>query len=738
MYGPFNDSVLFIMASGNPELQGLVRRYIRNIIEKGEFEGYKGRRKSFLKLLFGEYYHRTGDPTVLPHLERICNETHRTDYSWPPPNRDRYGLYPDSHMPSTMGLVLANEAGLLEDKNQLLFDLKYLNVGRAEYGWVKYFGYADMTQQARQCSGPPEITEEQKKTGMYSNMNGKLGTAAALFSMVDGYEKSVNACAVRCVYSFNRTHVGHGGVWYNGFWTPIGASHAGPEKFTHFLKGQQWWRELYRDHTGAMWQTGNARGKSDTFGTGFAIHRVMHERRLRMFGAPRSYFCPDPPASMKPALAAHRKRDYAQAEQLTLKLIADGKVPAAASDRVNHFLNTVRTLKESVEYDLTFTEKLLQKENYLLASVELPQLQMVVSPGNPRLKAIVRALESTKAKAQIASYRPPKGGGGKGSMARAQAAMRGDFQKELASIVALVKDPVEHRGPWIAGKHLQYPTYSENESSRWRLKKLSTLEDAPTAWEQPTFDDSQWEEIVLPAKTHAKRDKGPQPVLLRTRFEIKETSAFKSLRIRMNASRKTFGSNFTSNLTFYLNGEVVAVGVSEQFTSVAFDLKPKSLALLRKGTNTLAISVYRVGNTSFTARLEGLLKDPTQRVENPPRQKEQQKEGRRNASKTQPKTTSTTNQAHQEVVFMLDHLKKVQPRVKIGSKVFSGIKVHDYLAAVYEKHKSKVTSSDVFLSKIASKTQEGQVYYVVDDKGSTTTLKSWLAKSLARMKRGSR
>jgi hypothetical protein len=69
--------------------------------------------------------------------------------------------------------------------------------------------------------------------------------------------------------------------------------------------------------------------------------------------------------------------------------------------------------------------------------------------------------------------------------------------------------------------------------------------------------------------------------------------------------------------------------------------------------------------------------------------------------------------------------------------VFPGIQIHNYLAAVHEKQKSKVTSSDIFLNKIASKTRTGRVYCVLDDKGNRTTLKSWLAKSLVRMKKGS-
>ena len=145
-----------------------------------------------------------------------------------------------------------------------------------------------------------------KVVDMANSMNGKLGTAAALFSLLDGYGKAVTHCSHRCAYAFNKTRTGHGGAWFNNYWTPIGAFHAGQEKFQHFMKGQQWWRELYRDHTGAVWQAHNAKGKASVLGVGFVAHRVAHHKRLRMYGAPRSAFGPNPPAYLKPALAAHR------------------------------------------------------------------------------------------------------------------------------------------------------------------------------------------------------------------------------------------------------------------------------------------------------------------------------------------------------------------------------------------------------------------------------------------------
>jgi Family of unknown function (DUF6288)/Beta-galactosidase jelly roll domain len=649
MFGPWNDSVLFLLASGNPEMQGLVRRYIRKTTkdldawkswnqERGLELTYNGWGIAYFKMLYAEYYHRTGDPTVLPYLEdnyfnrgpnpnkaqpggEVKPQT-EDRWSWPPIQPTGYGTHPNGQMVGTMGNILASEAGLNINKAKIVYDLKYLYIKRAEYGHVAYNGYGAQPIERRQVEEPLEITPENKADGSYSSMNGKLGAAAALFSMVTGYEKAVDMCSIRCVYAFNHTNRGHGGIWFNGFWTPIGAYHAGPEKFTEFMKKQQWWRELYRDHTGAMWETGNAKEKKDTLSTGFAIHWAMPRKKLRMFGAPRSMFCTDAPAYMKEALAAHRNRDYASAEQLTLKLQASGTVPPADKARVDHFLDSVKTLKASVEHDLAFTEGLLKKGNYALAGVELPQLEMVVSPGDPRLKAIAKALESTQAKAHIAAAIEQKEQAQKahlGNKGAAKAEVKDDFQEELASLFPLVKDGQGYEAPKGARTRTKgdgYPFYSKKELPPWRrlqmecwtnapqmqgltnVPQMRSLADAPQGWEQPNFDDSKWKTVTLPSTWPRFSS-----VLLRTTFNVEDVNAFTSLRVRGTANRM-------SNMTLYLNGEIVAKVIPSLW--MQFDLRPEALKVLKKGKNTLALYIHRDKETrNFSLRLEGILKNPS-------------------------------------------------------------------------------------------------------------------------------
>ena len=642
-YGPWNANILFLLASGNPELQGLVRRYIRQklderfITNESERKGSRDRRhnigvpaerggigwtEGYLSMLLGEYYHRTGDPTVLPYLEwmvdmfalgqtqppdgnpyknvlavsdeqvgsfrggRRTPGTEMMGQPKPPTWRTDYGLMPACEMPGVMGFIYAKQAGLKVDDFVLGRALRHLNYKRAEHGFVLY-GYFGLRRDA-----PEPIDPEERAKGLVISMNGKLGTAAALFSLLDGYDRAVANCSERCVYAFNKTRTGHGGAWFNNYWTPIGAYHAGKEKFQHFMKGQQWWRELYRDHTGAVWQAHNAKGKASVLGVGFVAHRVAHHKRLRMHGAPRSAFGPNPPACLKPALAAHRKRDYALAEKLIQKELAEKKVAAKDLPMVRHFLDSVQTVRKSIEYDLSYTEDALKRGEYYLANLELPQLKMVVAPENPRLKAIVAALASEEVPARLAeALKKAKDAERLIQQQKNQARTDGkNAQKELQKrLVTLVKDAGGYRG---------YPIFAEDQASPWRMKAVENPSLAPEGWFKPAHDDSGWDKVTLPTAwppAHAG--------LLRTTFEVEDVKAYESLQVRAILYKQ-------ENLRVYLNGHLVAKVNNIPKTPISFPLTPYAVELLRNGSNTLAVtSEHGKRWVEFRLRLEGLLKD---------------------------------------------------------------------------------------------------------------------------------
>ena len=619
-YGPWNDNILFLMASGNPELQGLVRRYIRRKVdqvvawkagETGVYNTFNGWGHGYLAMLFGEYYHLTGDRTVLPALEHLIGQTQseqikRRDAdpdNWPGTAPTRYGLHPAGQMPSVIGAVLAKEAGAAVDEQVLAFDIDYLHEKRAENGWILYNGYSPFLISSRQISEPPSIDSKAQAAGRLSSMNGKLGTGAALFSLMEGYDQAVHECAIRCASAYNKTRTGHGGAWFNNFWTPIGAHHAGKENYQFFMKGQQWWRELYRDHSGAVWQAHNAKGKASVLAVGFATHRVAHHQRLRILGAPRSAYAMNPPTYLKAALAAHGKRDYDLASKLIQKELSGDKIPEEERRMVHHFLNSVQTLRKSIEHDLAYTEGLMEKGEIYLASLEYPQLKMVVDPDNAQLKAIaaiidseegvkkvVEALNAAKQAEQLARKQASE-------KRAAEAAARKSstvWTDENDRLVTFLKDG---KATFGSTRRSRVDSFPKAQWAPWRVAIVETPAHAPEGWMKAGYDDSSWEETTLPTVWHPGHTG-----LLRASFDVEDSEAIAGLQVRAVTYK-------LKDLKIYLNNELVAHinGMDKQHI---FPLNDYALAQLKNGRNEIAIYAdHGARYVDFSFRLEGRLKN---------------------------------------------------------------------------------------------------------------------------------
>jgi hypothetical protein len=588
--GFLDSDLYFLMASGNPEHQGLVRRVIYSKLASMHPLQPADPNKpannwniGYASMLLGEYYHMTGDRNVLPYLKNLTEWASMTQIKAPEPTQvtwevahteeqvggwrqrynpmgaDRwksgYGLMPHAGMACVMGMLLADEAGLDIDKKAMERGLVHFNKRRAEYGDVIYW-YHPLRRE-----GPKPINPEAEAGGLISSMNGKLGTAAALFSMVN-YTATTEICSRYCVYGFNNTRHGHGGMFFNNFWTPIGAHASGENGFKHFMKGQSWWRELYRRHDGSFTQAGRG-----GIGVAYALHRVAPRKRLRMLGATRTAFGANPPDYLKPALDAHRKRDYVLAEHLVQKEMKGRIIPAEDQPLVDHLLQTVQMLKESIEHDLNYTEQLIKEDKYYYASVELQQLKGVVAQGNPRLQAIEKALGSPQAKAKMKI--PP---------------VKNDTQQEQKEIKAAKVAKAKTEKAWVclmtevgADKQSSLGKVSEKDASRWRMKVFEKREHAPKGWTTGNFDDKKWDEATLPISWRVSH-----AALLRGTLIVEDKDAFDALRFRGMFMRQ-------QNIEIYINGELVAQINNSSGSLITHKLTNYALKLLRNGENTIAI-----------------------------------------------------------------------------------------------------------------------------------------------------
>jgi sialate O-acetylesterase len=580
--GKLNSDLFFLLASGTPEYQGVVRRAIYSMIARMDPKpvtpgmSSKPWATGHDSMLLGEYFNATGDRNVLPYLKYqadLSAESQLKPQSETPPTKEAaqsneqvggwrhnypgnperwqsgYGLLPHAGMSCVMGMQLAKEAGLDIDELALARGIRHFNYKRGEYGFILY-SYSNLRRE-----GPPTMRPDLEQNGMLWSMNGKLGMAASLFNMLDGYNDSTDICARYCVYGYNNTRGGHGGMFFNNFWTPVGAWAAGEQAMKHFMKGQTWWRELFRRSDGSFNQAGRG-----SIGIAYALPYVAPQKGLRMLGAPRSAFGTNCPAYLKPAVDAHRQRDYARSEALVRDYIDNNVLPPDDVPVVDHFLAAVQRLRKSIAFDLDYIDTLIAEKKYAYAVNELAQLKGILPPNHERLVAIETRLASPEGQAGIAAHQT--------QCKDEQAAIK-------ATLAAATPKPDKRK--WT-------PVMAESHGSRpgdpWALKLVEHSSHAPENWMQPSFDDSDWNTTTLPTSWMMYHT-----ALFRGTFSVDDASAVDGLRLRGQLFQQ-------ANVRIYLNGKLVAK-IDEIGRGVGDTVAPLTdygISLLKNGENTIAIA----------------------------------------------------------------------------------------------------------------------------------------------------
>ncbi len=572
--GFLHTDLLFLLASGNPEHQGLVRRAVYRMLDRLNpvpvTSGMDSRpwHTGHDSMLLGEYFHATGDRNVLPYLKYLADlsaesqlkpqdetppykEAAQTEeqvggwrHRYPAdPNRWKsgYGLLPHVNMACVLGMQLALEAGLEIDELALKRGIHHAREGRAEHAFLLY-SYHNLRRTA-----PIPVNPDAEAAGLLCTMNGTVSMAAALFRLLDDHQPA-DICARTSVYAFNNTRHGHGGMFFNNYWTPIGAWSSGEEGFKHFMQNQTWWRELFRRHDGSFNQVGRG-----GIGIAYATPYVASQRRLRILGAPRSAFGTDIPAFLEPAVAAHRDRNYALCEQLIVEHRESHTVAPADRIVMDQLLESVRTLQASIAHDLALTERLIEEGKYFYASLELPQLKGVVAPDDPQLQAILAVLASPDGRSAIAAHRRQ---------------VEREPRREPDGALRKLEDR-NATGKWI----------DLVTDRNWKMRVVEHISHAPESWVANDFDDKGWNDAVLPISWTMYHT-----ALFRRTFTVEDKNAFDGLRL----SGRFFQQ---ANVVVYLNGELVAK-IDEMHRGIGQTYAPFTdfgLGMLRNGENTIAV-----------------------------------------------------------------------------------------------------------------------------------------------------
>lgn len=599
----FADALL-LLGAGSPEYQGLVRRYvyarmagwdpaerIDPVNRQGIIQPWG---PSAEALLVGEYYLATGDKNVLPFLKHCCDRLGATQLKyatrptpWPSALKGQvggwrhnlyggqtYGTMPCVGIPATLGFMFAKEAGVeydlaIYDRAVKWFIHNGVKVGKVGYGF-----------HAEPVTTPMTIDPDKLKSGMFFTNNGAISGGAVLFDLL-GDASTSHRCSFLSVYAYNNTHEGHGGNFWNNFWTPLGARVHGAKSFQTFMKGNRWYQELQR-----MYFHGRDQGNAG-MGAGQFLALVAPRERLRILGAPPSVFAANPPETLRPAIDAYHARDYSGCDAKVDALIQTGVLIGEDLRKARQLKAASQLLRQSIAHDLAKVRGLIADGKFYEASLDVPQLSGVVGPGNAELAAILQALRSPDAHARLAE----------------------DKKRYDAHIKALAFDrlipetPAEDKGAWqlltTQSTDAHYPVgqVPQAQATPWRLKVVESLAQAPQEWTTSNFEDTSWTPTTLPISWHLNHI-----ALLRAPFEIKDKDAVKALRIRNWTFRQ-------QDMVIYINGTAVAkISNAAAESSLTIPLNEAAVNALRNGRNTIAATYknnWRWGRYTRQIELDG-------------------------------------------------------------------------------------------------------------------------------------
>jgi len=570
--GFLNGDALFLMAAGNPKYQGLVRRAIyarmKNINPAEPINPGKAGQSWYNAadaFLFGEYYLATGDRNVLPYLQNFCDRLAATQNplgGWRHnfPGGATYGLIPNAGLPGVMGMYFGMQAGL--PINQKCYDLamKHFTHNRAETG-CQIYGFGDCERPI-----PPPLDPALMATGSLWTYNGGLSASAILMKMV-GNHRAAHLCSLMSVYSWNNTFEGHGGNYWNNFWSPLGAyTHSRPA-FIHFWKNYRWYRECNRMFDGSLIQHEDGR-----VGAATGLVLVAPRQRLQIVGAPRSPFAADAPELLKPALTAYHAKNYAECEKLTTDLLATGSITKDIRPTVEFLGRAARELQASIAADISRVEELVKQGQFYKASMEMPQLWGVLPSGNTRLTAIEQALAASGADEKLRQQKIEQ----EALVEKAKVDAKNEGTTESPRNWECLTTEISTKLSKASGPGKVAP----EQASQWRMQIVENMVQAPTDWNKPGFDDSAWNQTQLPVSWRMYHT-----ALLRTKFTVSDKNAFDGLRFRAWLFRQ-------QAIEIYLNGQLIGKvnNLEEKTGNVDADFNDSAMKHLKTGENTLAIT----------------------------------------------------------------------------------------------------------------------------------------------------
>lgn len=573
-------SQLFLLGAGSPEHQWMVRK---SVLET-KTEGINNWATGYSTIYLSEYYLSTGDKRVLPQIKQQCDvlaenqiksSESKRDGGWYGRGSKKRGYPAMAHagLSAMLGLALAKECGVDVDEDTFQRGLAYLERKGARYGQIIY-GDAFRT-------APALIDPEKMLAGELTTHNGKVAEAAVLYDILEDKEAAYTNSKIS-THAWHSTYEGHGGNFWNNFWTPLGAAVHNQASFMYFMKNHRWYRECSRMFDGSLLQNV---GKFEA-GTGLAL--VVPRKRLRILGAPKSPFSPDAPDFLRDAVAAYHGQNYEEAEKLALALIAEDKTDKHTEPTARKLAEEARRMLDGIKSDLALMSSLIEEGRLYEAKSVYDSLLPVAAVGDPQLVKVKGLLDRGKARNDDRQLYELSLSNKAGGLDESQATSAADLKRirqanataeDTRTWVSLTtKEFIPGRKKGEGGSGIGQ--VSVDQASKWRFTVLESRDLAPENWASPGFDDSTWIDTVQPVSWHLNHT-----TLFRTNFEVKDLASYDLLKLKSWIFRQ-------QDVAIYLNGTLIGrINNIERKTGIIEkEFKKIALTALREGDNVLAIA----------------------------------------------------------------------------------------------------------------------------------------------------
>ncbi len=354
-------SILFLLSTGEEKDLNVVKRWVKDL-EGGEKMHWE---IGFSAPGLCEYYLRTGDRTVLPHIKEMADTLKKNMYNggWSgrgAPASFTYstgtGQVHASGMPCVTFLLLARLCGVEVDEYTLQESLK---------AFYRFSGHGNVAY----GDGLPEGGfRDNGKTGALA-----LAMNAATLLTPEG-EKSVYAdardvSAMKSFYATNWFHAAHTGggmgeIWHHSAMSLMREKRPGP--YRSYFDTRRWVMDLSRRFDGSIGIAGMTDrydasatdvDHSRDWGTLFALTYTLPRKQLQLFGAPRSPYAQHHQLPARPwgnpaddIFQSPRPINIGESIQLTMQDLLQERVETDASLPVMQRLDEDTTEEELIKY----------------------------------------------------------------------------------------------------------------------------------------------------------------------------------------------------------------------------------------------------------------------------------------------------------------------------------------------------------------------------------------------------